>query len=539
MRIRTWHDRADAFAAQAPLAEGVSLTGTPRRDRLTGTAGSDAFDMSQGGHDAVRGLGGDDMVIFGAALESRDRVNGGMGLDSVELGGDYVITLSGVMLKSIEYLYLGAGRYDLTLTADLIGAGESLTVIPTDGVDPISVRIDGSAGVGDLLVFGSSGHDAIIGGSGNDYFGVRAGGVDTFAGGGGFNRISLADEVDGVIFDLASEGPQSVGGSQVSVIDVQNVSGSRGNDALAGTAGANWIIGNGGDDQLYGRDGDDLIEVGVFNGAASQDALVDGGLGRGDVVTFAALGGADGGATVSLSLARLQDTGQGSFRLSGVEGISGTGFDDVLTGNILVNRLFGGDGADRLDGKDGDDILYGDAVFTALSENGRDMSPSIRENVGAMFGDALKGGDGNDTLFGGGGDDVLSGDAGNDLVLGGSGDDVITGGAGADVLSGEAGADRFVYLASSDSANTARDTIEGFERGDLIDLSAIDANSAAGGNQDFHFGATRAHAGDIVVRYDFGQDMTLVSLFTNADRTADMTIALTGNVPLTAADFNL
>ena len=528
----------DGIALAARLAAFASPVGTPGDDQLVGTAGDDTFDVTQGGHDTLTGLDGNDFAFFGATLDAGDSFDGGAGLDEVNLAGSYALTITGSMLGDIEYLFLGAGEYALTLGADLISADESLTIYCSNDGDPITTRVDGSAITGGLLFYGSSGDDRFIGGSGNDFFRARAGGADVFVGGGGFNRISLYGMGEGVLFDLANTRAQSVGDTLISVKGIQAVSGTSGNDALAGTTGANWIMGNGGDDLLKGRRGDDLIEVGVFNGAVTANGTVDGGKGEGDVVGFAAAGGATGGVSVSLTFTGSQNTGQGTFRLVDVEGVSGTRFDDTLTGGNTANRLFGGDGADVLRGLKGHDTLYGDAFFGVIVAPNGDTPPVVQDGLEAGA-DFLDGGDGNDTLFGGGGDDALYGGADSDSLNGGDGDDVLDGGLGRDVLVGGGGGDRFVYRTSSDSATSAGDLIQLFERGDLIDLKAIDADRVASGNQDFHFGATRAHVGDIVVSYNFRQNLTVVDLFLDGDGKADMTINLSGNVALTANDFVL
>lgn len=107
--------------------------------------------------------------------------------------------------------------------------------------------------------------------------------------------------------------------------------------------------------------------------------------------------------------------------------------------------------------------------------------------------DQLFGGDGHDTLDGGGDNDRLSGGNGDDLLQGGNGFDDLVGGSGRDTLIGGGNADRmtggegndlFRWLALSDSAPGDRDTVLDFESGfDRLDLSAIDANSTAAGDQ--------------------------------------------------------
>ena len=95
--------------------------------------------------------------------------------------------------------------------------------------------------------------------------------------------------------------------------------------------------------------------------------------------------------------------------------ITGTPEDDYLIGkddNQVRDEIFGGGGADKLKGLDGDDFLFG--------------------------------GSGKDSLYGGGGSDWLEGNSGNDILIGHTNDegqydsyevDTLIGGSGADTFS--------------------------------------------------------------------------------------------------------
>jgi Ca2+-binding RTX toxin-like protein len=87
-------------------------------------------------------------------------------------------------------------------------------------------------------------------------------------------------------------------------------------------------------------------------------------------------------------------------------------------------------------------------------------------------------------MYGEDGNDTLNGGAGNDTLNGGAGKDTLTG----DTLPEEVGNDWFVYVLTSDSPTGVEnhDVITDFASGeDKIDLSAIDADAAAAGNQVF------------------------------------------------------
>jgi Ca2+-binding RTX toxin-like protein len=138
--------------------------------------------------------------------------------------------------------------------------------------------------------------------------------------------------------------------------------------------------------------------------------------------------------------------------------------------------------------------------------------------------DRLAGDHGNDLVFGGTGNDTLFGGAGQDRLTGDSGDDVLQGGAGADTLIGGYGADRFVYRLASESTAAAQDQILGFSRsqGDRIDLSAMDADRLAAGNQAFTLIGTASfhHKAGELRFVTKAQGLTLLA-DTNGDGLAD------------------
>jgi uncharacterized protein (TIGR01370 family) len=186
---------------------------------------------------------------------------------------------------------------------------------------------------------------------------------------------------------------------------------------------------------------------------------------------------------------------------------------DPLAGNDTIQGTYR---ADKLDGHAGNDTISG------RSDN-----------------DRLDGGDGNDRLDGG---------SGNDTLLGGTGDDTIIGGSGRDVMTGGSGADSFVFMRIDDTStwSSSRDVITDFEVGrDHIDLSAIDANTSASGNQAFTLlaaaGAPFTGAGQVRFSYATISGVQHTIVEGNVDRSlgADFKIDLVGHLNLTSADFAL
>jgi Ca2+-binding RTX toxin-like protein len=158
---------------------------------------------------------------------------------------------------------------------------------------------------------------------------------------------------------------------------------------------------------------------------------------------------------------------------------------------------------------------------------GTDTTPVLGDDI-------LFGGTGIDSLIGLGGNDQLFGHAGNDALTGGDGNDMLYGGAGGDTLTGGAGADRFIYEATADLglSATTRDSITDFGVGaDIIDLTVLDANVGAGGNQDFAWGGTTATANGLWYSYNAGTNTTTIFLDNNGNTTADLSIVLTNYNP--------
>lgn len=103
--------------------------------------------------------------------------------------------------------------------------------------------------------------------------------------------------------------------------------------------------------------------------------------------------------------------------------------------------------------------------------------------TGTAQDDDIFGGDGNDTLIGGGGSDLLSGSAGNDTLLGGDGNDILIAGLqgglpgqpeGVDLLDGGAGDDIFQFSFSANplvEGLTSADTVIGGTGFDQVQMT--------------------------------------------------------------------
>ena len=204
---------------------------------------------------------------------------------------------------------------------------------------------------------------------------------------------------------------------------------------------------------------------------------------------------------------------------------------DILSNDGVIRGVVSlGDGPDVLDNRDGKIapglIVAGLRVCSAHGDGGGDIM------LGGAQADWFTGDEGADTLAGGGGDDVLDGGPGCDLIHGGPGDDTLIGGPGADTLEGGPEQDLFLLTAIEDSPRDDPDLIIGLDvKGDMIDLSAIDANPKVRGDQAFRrVEAFDGQPGQLVVTYDTETRITLIQADRNGDGKADLVIQVQGDL---------
>jgi Tol biopolymer transport system component len=152
---------------------GLQIVGTPRADRLDGTAGIDVL-FGLAGNDVLVAVAGADCVFGGTG---NDRLSGGAGNDLLfgEAGADRLLGEAGN-----DRLSGGAGNDRLSG-----GAGND-RLSGEAGND----RLSGEAG--DDRLSGGAGNDVLSGGAGADRL-TDSAGRDTFAGGAGADRIDARD----------------------------------------------------------------------------------------------------------------------------------------------------------------------------------------------------------------------------------------------------------------------------------------------------------------------------------------------------------
>ncbi|MDB5430609.1 MAG: hypothetical protein JWP35_1725 [Caulobacter sp.] len=342
--------------------------------------------------DTISGNGGDNTLTAGAGVDTLSYANATGGV-TISLASGAAQVTGGAGTDTVS----GFENLTGSAYADTLSGDTSANVIHGgDGGD----TLNGDAGAdtlygdaGNDIVNGGAGTDTLYGGADNDTLSggddadMLFGGLgnDVMDGGNGIDTANYSDATAGVKVNLATLVAQNTLGAGADTLsNIENLIGSAFNDTLTGDAGVNVIDGGLGND--------------IMDGA--------GGI---DTVTYASAGSA---VSVDLTIVVAQNTvGAGIDTVKNFENVTGSDFNDTITGNSAVNLLTGG--------------LGGDSLY------------------GGGNNDTLDGGDGADLLDGGVGNDTLYGGAGIDSLVGGDGKDILDGGAGADTMDGGIGDDTY------------------------------------------------------------------------------------------------
>ena len=532
-------------ASQLFLRGDFTVLGSDEGD-LIGTGDGDDVYVMGAGDDIADAQGGDDVLdggpgrdgLFGGAGDDlfigdadTDVVDGGPGRDTVTFAREGSAGVSANLLSSFSGS--GAGTYDGVEV--LIGSAgdDRFTFDFFTDFDTVVTRD------GDDLVVDAPGR--VFLGQGDDTYAEYYGYATLINGGAGFDTVDLSgtfsvigigptpdDPGPGYSVDMANGANAAAGAGErlayrTTLVNVEKLVLTLGNDLARGTGRADTLEGRSGNDILLGRGGDDTLLGGegddVLIGGAGADTL-DGG-GGDDTASYAS---ARGGVTLDRR-GVVEATGDAAGDvLTDIEAVTGSRFNDLLIGAAADDTLVGAGGNDRLIGSRGDDVLLGGAgndrlvggggadalvggagndrliggtgadvlnggagrdaaLFVDLNEavtldleNQRlnaggaagDRLVGIEVVLGTGLGDTVSGSIARETLRGRGGDDVLEGRGGNDALFGGAGDDRLDGGEDGDLLVGGAGADVFAI-----SATRGTDRIADFQDGvDRIEIAS-------------------------------------------------------------------
>ena len=431
------------------MISGVgSVVGTDFNDTLRGSNTNPETDGLFSGEDFIPGAG-DDLI------------DGRGGFDRVRY--DFENNGVGIVVD------LGAG----TVTD---GFGDTDTLIGIEGV------------------VGSDFVDDLTGDAGDNNFEPKAAN-DVVNGLGGFDIVFYDDSDAGVTVHLANQTADDGEGGTDTLISIEAAQGSDFDDSLTGSMDDNLFDGLDGDDMLMGLAGDDTLHGGLGGD------MLDGGDGM-DIASYQA-----SAARVIVNLGTGYRVGGDAAGDSydSIEGLRGSGLNDILVGTAGANMLIGDGGGDTLRGEAGDDTLEGGAGFDRLMggagfdiasysgsaarvvinlgtgfQSGGDAAGDAYNSIegleGSAFNDVLVGDGAANRLLGRDGRDTLRGEGGDDTLEGGVDFDTLMGGAGTDIASYAGSAARVVinlgtgYTTGGDASGDSFLDIEGLEGSSLNDV---------------------------------------------------------------------
>ena len=421
-----------------------SITGGGGNDTIEGGAGADTLEGGAG-TDHISGGAGNDTIKVTTFTDFKttggiETVDGGAGTDTLSFAqNNTALSLSApelAQLYNIEAITISTGNGGASLTfgnETFTNLGASNITITTD-VGSGATTIDGAAvsnGAFTIIVDQTSAaNDVLTGGSGDDTFRFKDGGLtsnDTITGNGGNDTILIdttaqgdADNRIDVVIDHAK------------VTTVETVS-------------------------LY---------LNPLTGLDAAGADID--------IVNNALITAASGATMTFD-----------FSAGTVASVEGSLFNITnATDDSKVNyTIIGSSKQDKLTGSGGNDNITGGGVLVGDSLTGGSGHDTLTGNAGV---DTLAGGAGNDNIVGNGGADVITGGAGNDVINGGDGIDDITGGTGSDAITTGLGNDVVKYSAAAQSSGALKDTIADFTQSTINAVTT--ATVTAGDNIEIDFG---------------------------------------------------
>ena len=375
----------------------ITITGQDTEgDVVTGGSGDDVL-TSGGGDDTFVGGGGNDTLTGGAGKDT----------------ADYTNAASGVVAG------LNTG------TADDDGDGGVDTLIEIENLTGSAFNDTLTGAAGENALSGGGGYDVLVGLGGNDALYGGTGAANEMYGGEGDDTYYV--DANDTVIEEADEGHDTV----ITTLNAFML-GANFEDLTYAGSGNFQGRGNELDNVLTGAAGDDIL-----NGGGGHDRLV-GGLGN-DTASYVT---AAAGIVADLAANAVSNDGDGaSDILTSIENLTGSAFNDRLSGDGSANRLDGGDGDDVLIGRGGNDVLRGgDGVDTADysaaasgiraqldtgevtdGDGGTDYVSGVENIIGTAFDDVITASTGDNVLDGGAGYDILIGGEGNDTLRGGSG----------------------------------------------------------------------------------------------------------------------
>ncbi|MEX0144227.1 hypothetical protein MRBLMS1_005144 [Massilia sp. LMS1-1-1.1] len=358
------------------------LTGNELKNALVGGFGNDILRGGKG-DDTLAGMQGDDTYIF-ARGDGADII-----VDGEEAASHNVVSfLAGVSADQLWFRQVGTA-----LEVSTIGTG-----------DKITINVWFSSTAPRIQEFRTADGRVLLGSDVQNLVQAMAGLAMPAAGQLTLPAATATALAPALAQNWRTEGPNQPGnGVFTGTVNPDIIQGTAGADVMAGLAGDDTYYVNhsgdvvveqagGGRDTVYasanytlaanveevhvsaagltvtGNGNDNVFHVDVAGGNVLR------GTGTNSTATYA---GSKAGATASIvSINESHAARPGSDVLVNISSVTGSGYDDVLSGNELANTLAGGLGNDTLQGGKGSDVLtggLGDDTYVFVRGDGADV----------------------------------------------------------------------------------------------------------------------------------------------------------------------
>lgn len=511
------------------------LNGGVGSDNLIGGDGSDSYyvdnasdvisetnaSLSSGGNDTVYSylsaytLGGN---LENLRLLSTGAANAtGNALNNALHGG----TGNNILDGKAGSDFMAGGNGSDTYYVDAVGdtVSESNADTATGGSDTVVSLLSAytlGSNVENLVVLGSGAAD----GTGNSLNNViyAGNGDNVVDGGGGTDTLSYYYATQAITASLAIAGAQATGGSgSDTLLNFENLNGSKYDDKLTGNSAANKLVGDAGKDILNGGAGADNMVGGDGNDIYYVDN-------SGDVVSETNANLSSGGTDTVYSYLASYTLGSNVENLRIVASGNAS-----ATGNTLNNLIYAGAGNNVMNGGNGVDTLsylyasqgvtlnLGIATTQATGGSGSDTALNFENLSGSKYDDVLIGNGAANRLSGDAGKDVLNGGAGADTMLGGDGNDIYYVDNSSDVVS-ETNSD----LATG-GADTVYSYISSYTLGSSVENLRVNATGVANGTGNSLNNTIYAGSGNNILDGGSGED-TLSYLYASQGITINLGI---------------
>jgi Ca2+-binding RTX toxin-like protein len=362
---------------------------------------------------------------------------------------------------------------------------------------------------------------------------IHNSGTVTAPNGTAISVLGNAGETNLVVNDGIMQGLIAFAGSNANDTLINNgrlfgtVQFGAGDDLFDGRQGVTEgrIFGQVGDDTLLGGNSNE-----TFNGGAGADFISGGG--GFDFVFFS-------GAAVRASLSDpSQNTGDAlGDEYEGIEGLTGSLFNDSLTGNTAANTLDGGSGNDVLIGLAGNDRYNVDSATDRAIEAAGGGADTVYAT--SSFALNTNGANVENLRLQGTGNNFAKGTSLANNLYGNSGNNVIDGIAGNDALVGRDGADTFRFTTTLNASTNVDRILDFIVADDTIAVDNAKFTGLASGNLlagNFFIG-TAAHDGNDRIIYNAANGALMFDRDGTGAIAAVRFATLDAGLALTAADF--